>query len=245
MVLSKMQIKDPLQIADFFKSKSYHVGIITTPRGAAYPWVTGPSFMDVSNKAYKDNVNAWLKAFQMASVIVEAEIPDAIVAPVIVAVVDTVDGLPVITKDDVYNKALQLGGELTNLEIKNSLREDGFYATQKMVADFMDQLSQDCGWPFDFNGEFRTYNISGDINDSTSQVATPATQTQTSNFFRSNSQTPNKFDTRKIGDWVCRDANNMRRKHETYTNTSWLQAKKQYAKTYGINYFDVRIKRNK
>lgn len=66
-----------------------------------------------------------------------------------------------LTIDDVKNVALDLiskNGSTTNLDIKNELRNQGFYATQTEISEIMDNEHAGWGLTFSFNGMFRTYS---------------------------------------------------------------------------------------
>jgi hypothetical protein len=65
-----------------------------------------------------------------------------------------------LTVNDVESVAeflLSENGQVTTLEIKNELREDGFYAVQEAVAKSMYFLWRPRQWHFTFNGTYRTY----------------------------------------------------------------------------------------
>lgn len=54
-----------------------------------------------------------------------------------------------ITLQDVQNVALSLmkkNGKTTNLEVKNELRQQGFFAEQSTVRSYMNQLAEDLNW---------------------------------------------------------------------------------------------------
>lgn len=76
-----------------------------------------------------------------------------------------------LTKDDVQTVLLAylvVHDTTTNLDIKKQLRIEGFYATQKQVSDFTDEIYVEGSidnLDFDFNGTYRTYYLY-DANDS-------------------------------------------------------------------------------
>jgi hypothetical protein len=52
---------------------------------------------------------------------------------------------------------LQENGQVTTLEIKKALRDNGFFATQAQVANGMYIMWQPNDWHWVFNGTYRTY----------------------------------------------------------------------------------------
>lgn len=69
---------------------------------------------------------------------------------------------PNITVDDVRTVALQLmeeNGTTSNLEIKEELRRQGFWAEQHEVSTMMDEVQNDPEIEWAFNGTYREYWI--------------------------------------------------------------------------------------
>lgn len=71
--------------------------------------------------------------------------------------------------------ALQLmvqSGATTNLDVKESLRKDGYFAVQNQVSNFMRELADDHNWVVQNNGTYNTYSStpyhSGGANSSAS-----------------------------------------------------------------------------
>lgn len=63
---------------------------------------------------------------------------------------------------DVRKVALDLmhqNGITTTLEVKNALRNAGFFALQDDISCLMDRLASKKGWFWRFNGRFRTYAL--------------------------------------------------------------------------------------
>jgi hypothetical protein len=54
---------------------------------------------------------------------------------------------------------MQQNGITTTLEVKNALRNAGFYARQYEVSALMDKIADKQGWFWTFNGRFRTYSL--------------------------------------------------------------------------------------
>lgn len=82
-----------------------------------------------------------------------------------------------LTIDDVKTVLVKLLDEnetTTNLDIKNALREDGFFATQEAVSQFTNELYANDdpeGLDYSANGQYRTYFI-GDSSDDEDLFAT-------------------------------------------------------------------------
>ena len=81
-----------------------------------------------------------------------------------------------LAKEDVKDAAVKLmqsNGSTTTLDVKNELRTLGFWATQGIVSDLMNEVSDDEGWTFDNTSGYRVYRVkavattdSNDSNDS-------------------------------------------------------------------------------
>lgn len=68
---------------------------------------------------------------------------------------------------EVAELLININGETTTKEIKTELRDNNYYATQEIVSNFMAQISNEQGWSYTFNGEYRTYFIDKDVTDTT------------------------------------------------------------------------------
>ncbi|MEM8601463.1 MAG: hypothetical protein AAGF99_16220 [Bacteroidota bacterium] len=71
----------------------------------------------------------------------------------------------VLTPAAVRETALMLmrtTGTTTTLDVKQALREQGFWATQTDVSTAMDILAGDLGWLWITNGFYRTYALAAD-----------------------------------------------------------------------------------
>ncbi len=58
-----------------------------------------------------------------------------------------------------------LNGETSTLQVKAELRKQGYFATQAAVSHFMDVLSEEEGWVYEFNGKFRVYAFQKDTDE--------------------------------------------------------------------------------
>lgn len=90
--------------------------------------------------------------------------------------IGTTYGMLKVEKDTVLQTAKDLckrnGGKTTNLDIKRVLRTNGYYVTQHIVSEIMDQNYEQEGFSFDFNGQFRVYYL-----DQPTYQSSPATTT--------------------------------------------------------------------
>lgn len=224
------------KIADFFKSQNIHVGLITTPSGIFMPWVTGNNFINMSLQKFNNAKDAWLAGFEIAASIIEGELPE-------------IPKFKTLTKQDVIDGINTMPNQFTTLDLKNYLRGQGFYAEQKQVSDFMTGIASELDIDYTDNGTYRTYTkpeVTQDAptqDDTTTTTPDPATQDagKTPGFFRPTVSKAKKFDSGKVGNWECSMTGG--RKSKVYKNTSWLQAKKQYAREHSVKYFDVRIRK--
>lgn len=60
---------------------------------------------------------------------------------------------------DVVTDLIEENGSTTTLDIKNELRERGFFAKQADVSEFMQQIADSEDIEFNFNGVHRVYTI--------------------------------------------------------------------------------------
>lgn len=230
------------RIVDFFKSKNIHVGLITSPSGIYIPWITGNNFFNIPLTHFTNEKDAWLAAFESAAAMIEGELPEI---PTTQNYSPTSQNTyKTLTEQDVINAINEMGNQFTTLDLKKYLRNQGFFAEQKQVSDFMITIAPELDIDFTDNGQYRTYTKPEVVNDPpVVPDSKPTIDNGDPGFFRQPSVSNKKFDTNKIGDWSCNDAYS-RHPFKNYPNTSWLQAKKQYARETGIKYFDVRIRKS-
>jgi len=70
-----------------------------------------------------------------------------------------------LTKADVYDVAMDLieeNGSTTTLDVKKELRNNGFFAKQVEVSNFMSEVADEENWSFTFNGVHRVYKFDDD-----------------------------------------------------------------------------------
>ncbi len=73
-----------------------------------------------------------------------------------------------LTKTIVKDKAdelIKVNGSTTNLQIKEALRKDGYWATQDDIREYMDELEVEEGYSVNNNGSFRTFSAAPEDDD--------------------------------------------------------------------------------
>ena len=63
----------------------------------------------------------------------------------------------------IAEKKMKALGAVTTLEVKKALREAGYRAFQSEVSFYMDELCEEEGWIYEFNGQFRIYRKLTDL----------------------------------------------------------------------------------
>jgi len=63
--------------------------------------------------------------------------------------------------EDIFNELIDENGQATSLEVKNELRNRGFWATQAIVGVAIREIADEQGNDWDFNGVYRTYREVG------------------------------------------------------------------------------------
>jgi len=54
-------------------------------------------------------------------------------------------------------------GKTTSLDVKNDLRNKGFYAVQSDVSSYLDTIAYEESWRYVDNGKFRVYHLDADM----------------------------------------------------------------------------------
>lgn len=117
--------------------------------------------------------------------------------------------------EDVFNELIDENGEATSLEVKNELRNRGFWATQAIVGVALREIADDQGNSWDFNGVYRTYY---EVGQSTPMSPTSVSAGSNSNLVpvtpasmpkaKRNPASPQDrepIDSPASGDWECSD----------------------------------------
>lgn len=66
---------------------------------------------------------------------------------------------------EVFLNLLSENGSTTNKEVKDKLRENGFWAFQQTVKNYIDTNFQDLGADRNFNGSYNVYTLSDEDDD--------------------------------------------------------------------------------
>lgn len=138
--------------------------------------------------------------------------------------------------DSVFTDLLETQGQATSLEVKQELRNQGFWATQNEVGVMLRDIAAESGIDWDFNGVYRTYIKPG---TTLSNASTPTTVKAPA----ANPADREPKDTPDVGDWLAYDAQDPT--HELYFKGSLTAAQAKYAFTLetGRDYIDVRVNR--
>lgn len=153
---------------------------------------------------------------------------------------------PIVSKEDVrkvFNRQLDEYNNTTSLDVKNELREEGYWATQERVTGFMREIcEEDSSIDFDFNGIYREYTRS--YPNTTQQTFTNTAAPRTVTQFTKEDREPVTLGDVEDGDWEVTDSTSSGAKTEFYKGylTPGV-AKYEYSKTTGIPFTDVRVKR--
>jgi hypothetical protein len=146
--------------------------------------------------------------------------------------------------ESVMNDLLNKNGQTTSLEVKEELRNRGFWATQAVVGTTLQEIAEDNDVPFDFNGVYRTYYQPG-----TQMSPTPATAPATSVAPAAppvrqpvNPQDRDPLATAEVGAWQCTTADGSNPLYFKST-LSAEQARYSYHLVTGEAYVNVRSKR--
>lgn len=116
---------------------------------------------------------------------------------------------------------IDTNGSVTTLEVKNSLRSEGYWAKQPEVSKMLADVAQSAGWTFTDNGVHRTY-----VNHPTVKATVPASHST------------------KPGDWIATSTTNAAQLvlPGFFTRD---EARRQYKETYGVKWENTRTKRAK
>jgi DNA gyrase/topoisomerase IV subunit B len=143
---------------------------------------------------------------------------------------------PVVEKEDVkqvFFDLLEENEETTSLDVKNKLREMGFWATQERVTGFMREISVEENINFDFNGVYRTYF-----------KEEQKTQTPLLNIINAAVKHVDQLDTPVEGCWEVSDGDDPAVMYFDGKMTPG-QAKAAFVKLSGTDFLDARVKRYK
>lgn len=148
----------------------------------------------------------------------------------------------VVEKDDVekvFNELLEDNGIATSVEVKNKLRNAGFWATQERVTGFMREIAIEDGIDFDFNGTYREYllNSKPSYNTQANLASKPAGKPPIDPEDRDPVSHP------MSGDWEAFDANAPNTKYYFKGKLSAGQAKSAFCNHLSTDFLSARVKR--
>jgi len=149
---------------------------------------------------------------------------------------------------DVFNELLEENSQTTSKEVKEELRNRGFWATQAIVGVALQEISDEQDIVWDFNGVYRTYyNKQG-----TQMSPTPAlvgaqpnlvsVSTPRAKRTPASPQDREPIDTPNIGDWECNNLNGTPILYFKSILTA-PQARYAYALQTGVDYVNVRSRK--
>jgi hypothetical protein len=140
----------------------------------------------------------------------------------------------------VFDKLIDENGQTTSLEVKEELRNQGFWATQAVVGVELRTIADAKGCDWDFNGTYRTYYEPGTQNMSptpvqTTTVVPTAPKLPIPDDLRSALDTPSK------DDWEAVAPGNGTMYFSGQLRPG--QAKSLYVENTGADFLDVRVTR--
>lgn len=166
-----------------------------------------------------------------------------------------------LSKADVYDVAIDLiedNGSTTTLDIKNELRNRGFFAKQADVSEFMLQVADEEGWNFSYNGVHRVYtmddgSMSNQLKNAGKSANAPAGGSNIFNVYNNQTATDSYTkrdgtiieaideDDAEAGDYRVFSVSDSR---ELYFKGGWSRSEVRFAfaKITDTDYADTRIK---
>ena len=154
---------------------------------------------------------------------------------------------PTPTKDQVKaaaEKLAEANGTITTLEIKNELRAQDFFATQKFVSDTMDELCNENHYNYHFNGTYREYTDVIPVANITAPVTNPtAIDEVTLTDHDGTIHTVDVLDASVTDGWVGYSTGYP----NAYFDSTWTRdiARRAYSKLYNVDFVETRAKRTK
>lgn len=142
--------------------------------------------------------------------------------------------------EEVFDELLAKNGQATSLEVKEELRNRGFWATQKVVGTSLRTIADAKGCDWDFNGTYRTYYEPGTQNMSPTPVqATSVAPTAPKLPIPDSLRDP--IDSPSNDDWEATAPGNGTMYFSGQLRPG--QAKSLYVQETGANFLDVRVTR--
>jgi hypothetical protein len=145
-----------------------------------------------------------------------------------------------IVKDAAIKSASSNNGEVTNLTIKQILRNDGYEVYQNQVSGYMSELENEENWRSTNNGIYRTFIIPSTSN---LLLTSPITPNTSSTSVKPNAVTPLDISDVNVSDWRALSLENPGIIYHFSAALTRSQARYAYAKLTGVSYNDVQAKR--
>lgn len=119
----------------------------------------------------------------------------------------------------------------TSLEVKQELRNKGFWAKQSEISGMLAEVAEEEGWDVNDNGMFKTYEL---------PLVSPIAKVNTPNPVATSANTSIKKQTGP--QW---EVNSVTDKKVLYFSLSYTrdQVRQMYAKTVGVKFVDTRSRK--
>jgi hypothetical protein len=155
--------------------------------------------------------------------------------------------------ETVVNELIDKNGSTTSLEVKEELRNRGFWATQAIVGVAMREIADSGSIPWDFNGRYRTYYKPGTqmsptsasgLTPASASASTPVQVTVKPKRVPLDPGDREPIDSPAVGDWTVYDTKGNGVPLSFRGKLTEGQAKYAYIlKTTGATFVDIRAER--
>lgn len=142
--------------------------------------------------------------------------------------------------EDTFNELIEANGQTTSKEVKDKLRNQGFWSTQAIVGAALRDIALAAGNDWDFNGVYRTYYEPNTQMSPTSASPNLISVKQKKQPLDPQDREP--VDQPETGDWRCSDVNSSGQLYFESKLTA-PQARYAYSLVTGVNYVDIRSTR--
>lgn len=146
-----------------------------------------------------------------------------------------------LTRDDVWTEFEHLlvsNGQATSLEVKNALRQKGFWATQAVVGSTMQDLAEEHGVRSSFNGNYLVYSLTANP-----AAMAPASTPQPVKRAPLDPADRVPLTSAVPGDWAVYDASDPSKVLYFKGTMTEGQAKYSFSSEMGTQYVNARAKR--
>ena len=151
--------------------------------------------------------------------------------------------------ESAFEDLLAAGNQTTSLNVKEELRDRGFWATQGEVGVAVREIADDLGIDWDYNGVYRTYYAPGTHMSPTSgawnQIGPGAYVKAPASLAKQKTPPASPADREPIknptsGDWIAWDINDPNSPLYFIGKLTATQARYAFTLATGANYVDVR-----